>query len=116
MAFLTSEPAFDFLRTKNTLGYVCFTMAPVLHDYAGFSVIVGSQREKFTVEDVYGKMLEFHQHFLEKLEVSGRLKQLNNQYIVDTFKILCSIRVPISREFDYLNKFNLEKIIMLFCN
>jgi len=68
MAFLTSEPAFDFLRTKNTLGYVCFTMAPVLHDYAGFSVIVGSQREKFTVEDVYGKMLEFHQHFLEKLE------------------------------------------------
>merc|ERR1712106_1053572 len=61
MAFLTSEPAFDFLRTKNTLGYVCFTMAPVLHDYAGFSVIVGSQREKFTVEDVYGKMLEIHQ-------------------------------------------------------
>ena len=39
MSFLTSEPAFDFLRTKNTLGYVCFSMAPAVKDYAGFSLI-----------------------------------------------------------------------------
>ena len=24
MGYLTSDMAFDFLRTKNTLGYVCF--------------------------------------------------------------------------------------------
>ena len=69
MSFLTSEPAFDFLRTKNTLGYVCFSMAPTIHDYKGFSLIVGSQREKFTVEDVYTKMVEFHDHFIQKLKV-----------------------------------------------
>jgi len=28
MGYLTSDMAFDFLRTKNTLGYVCFRYGP----------------------------------------------------------------------------------------
>ena len=32
-------------------------------------VKVGSQREKFTVENVYDKMNEFHEHFVNLLTV-----------------------------------------------
>ena len=68
LGFLSSDKAFDFLRTKNTLGYVCFSMTPAIRDQYGFSLNVGSQTDKFTVEDVYTKMTEFNQHFLDILK------------------------------------------------
>ena len=106
MGYLTSDMAFDFLRTKNTLGYVCFriglsvqsflcffnpnpsirvfyrrtstiestmtnrkfSMVPQVGDYYSFALIVGSQRDRFSVEDVYQKMIEFHDHFLTKMK------------------------------------------------
>ena len=40
MGYLTSDMAFDFLRTKNTLGYVCFSMVPQVQDYYSFALIV----------------------------------------------------------------------------
>ena len=41
MGYLTSDMAFDFLRTKNTLGYVCFRIG---WSVQSFLYYVGSER------------------------------------------------------------------------
>ena len=43
-------------------------MVPQVRDYYSFALIVGSQRDRFSVEDVYQKMIEFHDHFLTKMK------------------------------------------------
>ena len=68
MATISADHAFDFLRTKNQLGYICFSMLPRIGDYYSFSIIVGSQRDKFTCEDVYSKITQYHSHFIQTLE------------------------------------------------
>ena len=68
MATISADQAFDFLRTKNQLGYVCFSMLPRIGDYYSFSIIVGSQRDKFTSEQVFSKIAQYHDHFIQILE------------------------------------------------
>ena len=68
MATISADHAFDFLRTKNQLGYICFSMLPRIGDYYSFSIIVGSQRDKFTSEEVFRKILQYHDHFITILE------------------------------------------------
>ena len=68
MATISADHAFDFLRTKNQLGYICFSMLPRIGDYYSFSIIVGSQRDKFTTEEVFSKILQYHDHFITILE------------------------------------------------
>ena len=67
MATISADHAFDFLRTKNQLGYICFSMLPRIGDYYSFSIIVGSQRDKFTSEEVFSKILQYHDHFIKTL-------------------------------------------------
>ena len=68
MATISADHAFDFLRTKHQLGYICFSMLPRIGDYYSFSIIVGSQRDKFTSEEVFSKILRYHDHFIKTLE------------------------------------------------
>ena len=68
MATISADLAFDFLRTKNQLGYICYSMLPRIGDYYSFSLIVGSQRDKFSCEYVYAKIVEYHDNFLGQLE------------------------------------------------
>ena len=68
MATISADHTFDFLRTKHQLGYICFSMLPRIGDYYSFSIIVGSQRDKFTSEEVFSKILQYHDHFIKTLE------------------------------------------------
>ena len=43
-------------------------MVPQVRDYYSFALNVGSQRDRFSVEYVYQKMTEFHDHFLTKMK------------------------------------------------
>ncbi|XP_062849767.1 nardilysin [Trichomycterus rosablanca] len=62
------EPCFDFLRTKETLGYHVYPTCRNTSGILGFSVTVETQATKFNTELVEKKMEEFLQGFGEMLE------------------------------------------------
>uniref|UniRef100_A0A8B9RJJ4 Nardilysin a (N-arginine dibasic convertase) n=1 Tax=Astyanax mexicanus TaxID=7994 RepID=A0A8B9RJJ4_ASTMX len=61
------EPCFDFLRTKETLGYHVYPTCRNTSGILGFSVTVETQATKFNTELVEMKIEEFLQSFGEKL-------------------------------------------------
>ncbi|CAI5779116.1 nardilysinnardilysin-like [Podarcis lilfordi] len=61
------EPCFDFLRTKNTLGYHVYPSTRNTSGILGFSVTVTTQATKYNTEFVDKKIEEFFVHFEEKL-------------------------------------------------
>ncbi|KAK3546767.1 hypothetical protein QTP70_035207 [Hemibagrus guttatus] len=61
------EPCFDFLRTKETLGYHVYPTCRNTSGILGFSVTVETQATKFSPEHVEMKMEEFLQSFGEML-------------------------------------------------
>uniref|UniRef100_A0A8C5SNM8 Nardilysin n=1 Tax=Laticauda laticaudata TaxID=8630 RepID=A0A8C5SNM8_LATLA len=61
------EPCFDFLRTKNTLGYHVYPATRNTSGILGFSVTVTTQATKYNSEYVDKKIEEFFAHFEEKL-------------------------------------------------
>ncbi|XP_072544674.1 nardilysin isoform X2 [Salminus brasiliensis] len=61
------EPCFDFLRTKETLGYHVYPTCRNTSGVLGFSVTVETQATKFNTELVEMKIEEFLQSFGEKL-------------------------------------------------
>jgi len=71
---IMEEPCFDFLRTKRQLGY---EVDSELHYYYettyGISITVGSQLDKFTVEDVKINISEF------LVEFENHLAQLTSE-------------------------------------
>ncbi|XP_034278073.1 nardilysin-like [Pantherophis guttatus] len=62
------EPCFDFLRTKNTLGYHVYPATRNTSGILGFSVTVTTQATKYNSEYVDKKIEEFFAHFEEKLQ------------------------------------------------
>ena len=64
-------------------------MVPQVRDYYSFALIVGSQRDRFSVEDVYHKMIEFHDHFLTKMKEDDYQKTITR-----TFETLWSSPSP----------------------
>ncbi|EGV97926.1 Nardilysin [Cricetulus griseus] len=62
------EPCFDFLRTKQTLGYHVYPTCRNTSGILGFSVTVGSQATKYNSETVDKKIEEFLSSFEEKIE------------------------------------------------
>ncbi|KAK9403093.1 nardilysin-like [Crotalus adamanteus] len=62
------EPCFDFLRTKNTLGYHVYPATRNTSGILGFSVTVTTQATKYNSEYVDKKIEEFFVHFEEKLQ------------------------------------------------
>uniref|UniRef100_A0A8C6UNY0 Nardilysin a (N-arginine dibasic convertase) n=1 Tax=Neogobius melanostomus TaxID=47308 RepID=A0A8C6UNY0_9GOBI len=62
------EPCFDFLRTKETLGYHVYPTCRNTSGVLGFSVTVETQATKFNSEFVELKIEEFLASFGEKLE------------------------------------------------
>ncbi|XP_066479934.1 nardilysin [Tiliqua scincoides] len=62
------EPCFDFLRTKQTLGYHVYPTCRNTSGILGFSVTVATQATKFNSELVDGKIEEFLVCFEEKLK------------------------------------------------
>uniref|UniRef100_A0A3P9K9K4 Nardilysin n=1 Tax=Oryzias latipes TaxID=8090 RepID=A0A3P9K9K4_ORYLA len=67
MVMLMEEPCFDFLRTKETLGYQVYPTFRNTSGVLGFSVTVETQATKFSTEFVEAKMEEFLQKFGERL-------------------------------------------------
>ncbi|XP_071354291.1 nardilysin-like [Trachinotus anak] len=61
------EPCFDFLRTKETLGYHVYPTCRNTSGVLGFSVTVETQATKFNTELVEFKIEEFLASFREKL-------------------------------------------------
>ncbi|XP_049731115.1 nardilysin isoform X1 [Elephas maximus indicus] len=62
------EPCFDFLRTKQTLGYHVYPTCRNTSGILGFSVTVGTQATKYNSEVVNKKIEEFLSSFEEKIE------------------------------------------------
>nr|XP_012289935.1 nardilysin isoform X2 [Aotus nancymaae] len=62
------EPCFDFLRTKQTLGYHVYPTCRNTSGILGFSVTVGTQATKYNSEVVDKKIEEFLSSFEEKIE------------------------------------------------
>ncbi|EHB00686.1 Nardilysin [Heterocephalus glaber] len=62
------EPCFDFLRTKQTLGYHVYPTCRNTSGILGFSVTVGTQATKYSSETVEKKIEEFLSSFEEKIE------------------------------------------------
>uniref|UniRef100_A0AAV2JKT3 Coenzyme PQQ synthesis protein F-like C-terminal lobe domain-containing protein n=2 Tax=Knipowitschia caucasica TaxID=637954 RepID=A0AAV2JKT3_KNICA len=62
------EPCFDFLRTKETLGYHVYPTCRNTSGVLGFSVTVETQATKFNSEFVESKIEEFLASFGEKLD------------------------------------------------
>ncbi|XP_066547909.1 nardilysin b [Amia ocellicauda] len=61
------EPCFDFLRTKETLGYHVYPTCRNTSGVLGFSVTVETQATKFNTELVEKKVEEFLMYFAEKM-------------------------------------------------
>ncbi|KAL7867154.1 hypothetical protein AOLI_G00149680 [Acnodon oligacanthus] len=61
------EPCFDFLRTKETLGYQVYPTCRNTSGVLGFSVTVETQATKFSTDFVENKIEEFLVNFGEKL-------------------------------------------------
>uniref|UniRef100_A0A6I8P7N4 Nardilysin convertase n=1 Tax=Ornithorhynchus anatinus TaxID=9258 RepID=A0A6I8P7N4_ORNAN len=62
------EPCFDFLRTKQTLGYHVYPTCRNTSGILGFSVTVGTQATKYNSETVDEKIEEFLSCFEERME------------------------------------------------
>uniref|UniRef100_A0A2K6T8U3 Nardilysin convertase n=1 Tax=Saimiri boliviensis boliviensis TaxID=39432 RepID=A0A2K6T8U3_SAIBB len=62
------EPCFDFLQTKQTLGYHVYPTCRNTSGILGFSVTVGTQATKYNSEVVDKKIEEFLSSFKEKIE------------------------------------------------
>uniref|UniRef100_A0A8D2LTQ3 Coenzyme PQQ synthesis protein F-like C-terminal lobe domain-containing protein n=2 Tax=Varanus komodoensis TaxID=61221 RepID=A0A8D2LTQ3_VARKO len=87
------EPCFDFLRTKNTLGYHVYPATRNTSGILGFSVTVTTQATKYNTEFVDKKIEEFFLYFENKLrnlseeeftaQVSAliKLKQTNDSHL-----------------------------------
>ncbi|XP_056893829.1 nardilysin-like, partial [Takifugu flavidus] len=67
MVMHMEEPCFDFLRTKETLGYQVYSSCRNTCGLLGFSVTVETQATKFSTELVEQKIEEFLVHFGERL-------------------------------------------------
>ncbi|KAL1023169.1 hypothetical protein UPYG_G00037250 [Umbra pygmaea] len=61
------EPCFDFLRTKETLGYQVYPTCRNTSGVLGFSITVESQATKFNTDFVETKIEEFLVNFGEKM-------------------------------------------------
>ncbi|XP_054645648.1 nardilysin-like [Dunckerocampus dactyliophorus] len=61
------EPCFDFLRTKETLGYQVYPTCRNTSGVLGFSITVATQATKFSTEFVESKIEEFLVAFGERL-------------------------------------------------
>ncbi|TNN59534.1 Nardilysin [Liparis tanakae] len=67
MVMHMEEPCFDFLRTKETLGYQVYPACRNTSGVLGFSVTVETQATKFSTEFVEAKIEEFLVSFGERL-------------------------------------------------
>uniref|UniRef100_A0A669D404 Nardilysin b (N-arginine dibasic convertase) n=1 Tax=Oreochromis niloticus TaxID=8128 RepID=A0A669D404_ORENI len=67
MVMHMEEPCFDFLRTKETLGYQVYPTCRNTSGVLGFSVTVETQATKFSSEFVEAKIEEFLVSFGERL-------------------------------------------------
>ncbi|KAK2835068.1 hypothetical protein Q5P01_015552 [Channa striata] len=67
MVMHMEEPCFDFLRTKETLGYQVYPICRNTSGVLGFSVTVETQATKFNTEFVEAKIEEFLLSFGERL-------------------------------------------------
>eukprot|EP00066_Takifugu_rubripes_P010986 XP_003979301.1 PREDICTED: nardilysin-like [Takifugu rubripes] len=67
MVMHMEEPCFNFLRTKETLGYQVYSSCRNTCGLLGFSVTVETQATKFSTELVEQKIEEFLVHFGERL-------------------------------------------------
>uniref|UniRef100_A0A4W6D3K5 Nardilysin b (N-arginine dibasic convertase) n=1 Tax=Lates calcarifer TaxID=8187 RepID=A0A4W6D3K5_LATCA len=67
MVMHMEEPCFDFLRTKETLGYQVYPTCRNTSGVLGFSVTVETQATKFSTEFVETKIEEFLVSFGERL-------------------------------------------------
>ncbi|KAF3690508.1 Nardilysin [Channa argus] len=67
MVMHMEEPCFDFLRTKETLGYQVYPTCRNTSGVLGFSVTVETQATKFSTEFVEAKIEEFLLSFGERL-------------------------------------------------
>ncbi|XP_060934062.1 nardilysin-like [Limanda limanda] len=67
MVMHMEEPCFDFLRTKETLGYQVYPTCRNTSGVLGFSVTVETQATKFSTEFVEAKIQEFLVSFGERL-------------------------------------------------
>ncbi|KAM8888335.1 nardilysin b [Synchiropus picturatus] len=67
MVMHMEEPCFDFLRTKETLGYTVYPSCRETSGILGFSVTVETQATKFSTELVDAKIEEFLLSFGERL-------------------------------------------------
>ncbi|KAM9762685.1 LOW QUALITY PROTEIN: nardilysin b [Menidia menidia] len=72
MVMHMEEPCFDFLRTKEMLGYQVYPACRNTSGVLGFSITVETQASKFSSEFVEGKIEEFLVGFGERL---GALSQ-----------------------------------------
>jgi secreted Zn-dependent insulinase-like peptidase len=89
MGYLCADLAFDFLRTKSTLGYLCFSKVIKVSDYYGFSINIGAQRDRFSAEEVYSKVLEFNDLFIEHLRTmpQSRFDNYRRSYAIELKKV-----------------------------
>ncbi|XP_071342752.1 nardilysin-like [Trachinotus anak] len=67
MVMHMEEPCFDFLRTKETLGYQVYPTCRNTSGVLGFSITVETQATKFSTEFVEAKIEEFLLSFGERL-------------------------------------------------
>nr|XP_046247004.1 nardilysin b [Scatophagus argus] len=67
MVMHMEEPCFDFLRTKETLGYQVYPTCRNTSGVLGFSITVETQATKFSTEFVEAKIEEFLVSFGERL-------------------------------------------------
>uniref|UniRef100_A0A3Q2Q2G7 Coenzyme PQQ synthesis protein F-like C-terminal lobe domain-containing protein n=1 Tax=Fundulus heteroclitus TaxID=8078 RepID=A0A3Q2Q2G7_FUNHE len=127
------EPCFDFLRTKETLGYQVYPTCRNTSGVLGFSVTVESQATKFSSEFVEQKIEEFLLSFGERLaslsqETFGaqvtaliKLKECEDAHLgeeVDRnwFEVLTQQYVfdRLSREVEVLKVFTQEELVSWF--
>ncbi|XP_077862636.1 nardilysin-like [Saccoglossus kowalevskii] len=129
------EPAFDFLRTKEQLGYVVYVMCRVTFGILGFSVTVNTQATKFSVTHVDNRIDSFLEQFAEILDKMTEaefetcvnslinLKQredlhLGEEVLRNWYEITTGTYVfdRLEKEISELKQTNKQELVLLFRN
>ncbi|KAM6921752.1 nardilysin b isoform 2-T2 [Xenentodon cancila] len=133
MVMHMEEPCFDFLRTKETLGYQVYPTCRNTSGVLGFSVTVETQATKFSSEFVEGKIEEFLECFGQRLSALSeeafrtqvtaliKLKECEDAHLgeeVDRnwFEVVTQQYVfhRLHKEIEVLKRFTLEDLVSWF--
>ncbi|XP_059475438.1 nardilysin-like isoform X2 [Neocloeon triangulifer] len=102
MMLLFEEAAFDFLRTKEQLGYSVGTSVSIIKGILRFSVAVNNQEDKNNLTHVDGKIQEFLVKFYDDLKnmTSEEIEQLRKSAMRQKLQADVQLREEVDRNWE----------------